>query len=198
MTVPFLYFGVQVAAAPFFPGFSFLGTTASELGSERSTHPAVFNVGTLIEGIACLVAAVGFLLALRRLGTHPILSWTTAIAVAIGGLGSLWAGYYPMPDPRHGGNPAFLIALLSLPLLFAIVLWRGGNMALKVYLLTNLAVLAAIVPIISGMAGLDTHEYRGIIQRSFALTVFLPIGVASYVLTQRISRKGTLLLSAAE
>jgi len=41
------------------------------------------------------------------------------------------------------------------------------------------------VPIMSGMSGLDTHTYRGLFQRIFALTVFPPIGVAAYVLARR-------------
>jgi hypothetical membrane protein len=186
IVVPFLYYGVQALAAPFFPGFSILGTTASELGSDLSKHPALFNVGAILQGVACLIAAIGFFLAFRWLGTHPVIAWPTSIAVAIGGLGSLWAGYYPMPDPRHGGHPAFLVALLALPFLFAITLWRRGHPALKAYLVANLVLLAAVFPIIGGMAGVDTHEYRGIIQRVFALTVFVPIGVAACVLGRRI------------
>ena len=52
VAVPFLYYGVQLVAAPFFPGFSFLGTTASELGSDRSTHPSIFNAGTILLGVS--------------------------------------------------------------------------------------------------------------------------------------------------
>jgi len=186
VAVPILYYGIQAAAAPFFPGFSFVATTASELGSDQSKVPAIFNIGTLLQGVASLVASVGFLRAFVRLGTHPLIAWPTSLAVAIGGLGSLWAGYYPMPHPSHGGHPAFLFALLSLPLFFALTLWRGGPVWLKAYLVANLLMLAALVPIISGMAGLDTHEYRGMLQRAFALTVFVPIGVASFVLARRI------------
>jgi hypothetical protein len=35
------------------------------------------------------------------------------------------------------------------------------------------------------MIGLDTHDYRGLLQRVFALTVFVPIGVGAYVLARR-------------
>ena len=52
VAVPLLYYGVQVVAAPFFPGFSFLGTTASELGSDLSTLPSIFNAGTILLGAA--------------------------------------------------------------------------------------------------------------------------------------------------
>ena len=79
--VPFLYYGIQAAAAPSFPDFSLVGTTASELGSDRSERPAVFNAGIIVLGTVTLAAAVGFLLALRRLGARPLLAWATAAAV---------------------------------------------------------------------------------------------------------------------
>ena len=186
VAVPFLYYGAQAIAAPFFPGFSVIGTTASELGSDHSTHPSVFNAGAILQGVACLVASVGFFRAFRLLGTHPVLAWLTSLAVATSGLSSLWAGYFPLPDPRHVVHPAFLIAILSLPPLLAAALWRQGHVALKSYLVANLILLGVMFPIMSGMSGLDTHIYRGLFQRTFALTVFLPIGIAAYVLAKRI------------
>jgi Protein of unknown function (DUF998) len=126
VAVPFLYYGAQAIAAPFFSGFSIMSSTASELGSDHSTHPSVFNAGAILQGVACLVASVGFFRAFGLLGTHPVLAWLTSLAVATSGLSSLWAGYFPLPDPRHVGHPAFLIAILSLPPLFAVALWRRG------------------------------------------------------------------------
>lgn len=191
VAVPVLYYGVQALAVPFFPDFSLLGTTASELGSDLSKCPPLFNGGVILQGVAGLVAAVGLFRALARLGTHPLLLWPTSVAVAVAGLASLWAGYYPLPDPRHGGHPAFLIAFLLIPFLLAADLWKSGPAALKVYLAANLLLLVAMVPIVSGMTGWDTHTYRGILQRVFALTVFPPIGVAAYVLARRIRALGT-------
>ncbi len=45
IAVPLLYYGIQLVAAPFFPDFSFLGTTASELGSDRSVRPGSSTPG---------------------------------------------------------------------------------------------------------------------------------------------------------
>src|SRR3982751_6698643 len=60
--VPFVYYGTQAAAAPFFPHFSFVGTTASEIGSSLSRHPAIFNVGIMALGVIALLASAGFLI----------------------------------------------------------------------------------------------------------------------------------------
>jgi hypothetical protein len=51
-----------------------LGTAATELGSDRSTLPSIFNVGAILLGIAALVATIGFRRAPLNLGAHPILA----------------------------------------------------------------------------------------------------------------------------
>jgi hypothetical membrane protein len=182
-----LYYGVQLVAAPFFDGFSVVGTTASELGSDRSTHPWIFNAGAILTGIAALLASAGFLRGLRQLGVPSILSWLPFLAVAATGASSLWAGIFPMPDPRHGGHPSLLIAMIAVPFVLAAAVWRvGASRAHKGYLAATILLLLVMVPIMSGMTGLDTHPYRGVLQRVFALTVFVPIGVGAYVLARRI------------
>ena len=66
-------------------------------------------------------------------------------------------------------------------------LWkRDGSRALNAYLIATIVLLFAMVPIMSGMTGLDTNSFRGLFQRIFALTVFPPIGVGAYVLAMRI------------
>src|SRR5262249_42897217 len=57
IAVPLLYYGVQLVAAPFFADFSVLSTTASELGSDRSSHPWIFKLGAIFTGIAAIVAS---------------------------------------------------------------------------------------------------------------------------------------------
>ena len=176
----------QAIAAPFFPGFSLIGTTASELGSDRSTHPSVFNAGAILQGVACLVGSVGFFRAFRLLGTHPVLAWLTSFAVAVTGLASLWAGCFPLPDPRHVGHPAFLIAILSLPPLFAVALWRRGHVALKSYLVANLNFSRRHVPNYQRDERARHPYLSRAISANLALTVFLPIGIAAYVLAKRV------------
>src|SRR5215469_6143537 len=89
IAVPLLYYGIQLVAAPFFPDFSVLGTTASELGSDRSARPWILNSGAILTGIAAVVGSIGLLRALRRLGAHPIVGWLTLVVVAGTGLSSL-------------------------------------------------------------------------------------------------------------
>jgi hypothetical membrane protein len=186
MLVPFLYFGLQLIAAPFYPGYSFLRNVASELGSDLARYPAPFNMGIMILGTLTLLSALGFLRALLRLRTPAIWAWLTFLAVAVNGLQSLWAGSFPMPDRRHGGHPLFVIGMVLLPFLFSVVLWKQSGALVRSFLMTTMLLIVALFPLMSGIAGLDTQSYRGLLQRLFTLAVFPPIGLGAYVLAQRL------------
>lgn len=185
--IPIIYFGLQLVAAPFYPGYNFLSQTASELGSDQFIYASIFNIGIFILGIITLIAAFGFLRALLRLEVHPILSWLVAIAVAANGLSNLWAAAFPLPDPRHGAQPPFLMIALLIPILLAAGLWkRPDARMLKAYLVASTLLIIALIPFISGIAGADVNAYRGLIQRIFALALFPAIGVSAYFLTRSI------------
>jgi hypothetical membrane protein len=62
VAVPFLYLGIQIIAAPFFPGYSFLSMEASLLGSDLAIYPAIFNIGAIITGIVTIIARLDFFL----------------------------------------------------------------------------------------------------------------------------------------
>jgi len=186
MAVPFLYFGTQLAAALFFPGYSFLRMPASLLGSDQATYPMIFNAGAILTGLPTLLASVGYLLALQQLRANPILAWLTTIAIALNGLGSLWAGFIPMPDPRHGSNP-FALGILLLPALLALTLWKRNDAgAIKIYLVVTNLLFIALILVMSGIVAIDTRAYPGLLQRVIALVFFPPVGVGAYFLAKRI------------
>ena len=182
IAVPFLYFGVQIVAAPFFPGYSFLSMDASTLGSDLAIYPPIFNIGAIITGIATIIASIGFLFALQHLGTNPFLTWLTSIAITLNGLGSLWAGFFPMPDPRHGSNP-FTVGIFLFPILLTITLWKHSKAgAIKIYLIVTNLLFIGLIPIMSGISGINTQGYQGLLQRIAVLVFFAPISVGSYFL----------------
>ena len=187
MAVPFLYYGIQLVAAPFFPGYRFISHAASDLGSDFSTHPAIFNTGVIATGMATLLAAFGFFFAFRRIGANRILTWITSVALTGTAVSTLWAGSFPLPDPRHGGHPALLIAMLLLPFLFTATLWKERDARLlKAYLGATIVVLVLMIPIMSGVTGLDTSSYDGLLQRIIAFTIFPPIAACAFFLARRI------------
>jgi hypothetical membrane protein len=188
VAIPFLYYGIQLLCAAFEPDYSFIRQAASELGSDRAARPQWFNAGIMVQGVVTLVAAPGFLRAMWRLGVHPILALLVAAALAVNGVHTMWAGYFPMPDPRHGGHLAFIIAMTALPILLTAALWQGSGPLLKAYFLATLVLLLAMVPVMSNKIGVDTTHIRGLRQRVFTLTVFPPIAVSACVLARRLRR----------
>lgn len=185
ITVPLLYFGAQLIAAPFYPGYSFLRQPASMLGSDLSTCPAILNVGAIITGVITLFASLGFLRTLRLTGIHPVIAWLTCLSLVSSGLSSIWAGVFHMPDPRHNSGPLGIGAFL-LPLLFAAAVWKLKDARmLRLYLVVNLLLMVALIPIMSGLAGVNMSSYGGLLQRIAAIILFPPIGVVAFFLLRK-------------
>jgi hypothetical membrane protein len=180
--VPVTYFGTQLVAAQFYPGYSFTAQSASELGSDRSLRPWVLNTGALLTGALTLIAAAAFPAALRSRNCPPAVAWLTAVAMASMAAGAIWAGTHPLPDPRHNpgaiGGGAFL-----LPALFAMAVWKWrGAAALKGYLFGNLLLFLLMIPVMSGVSGISIDRHRGALQRVAAAILHLPVGVMSAAL----------------
>jgi hypothetical membrane protein len=205
VAVPFLYFGTQIVAAFFYPGYSFLNQDASTLGSEGSRFPAIFNVGAIIVGILTLIASWGFMRAFRHSGINPILAWLTFLDVVSFGLGSINAGVFPLPDPRHTEGPLAVIGMgtILLPLLVPAALWKvNAAQKMKIYFLLNSFLLVALIPVMSGLiqiimvkAGTESpsyqsflNNYHGLIQRIFAFVAIGPIGAGAHVLANRMKQ----------
>src|SRR5277367_1528583 len=71
--MPFFYFATQLAAAPFYPGYSFFNQMASMLGSSNSRHPWIFNLGSMITGAVAIFGSYGLYKAFRA-GNGLVLS----------------------------------------------------------------------------------------------------------------------------
>jgi hypothetical protein len=193
IAVPFLYFGIQLLAAPFYPGYSFVRNVASELGSDLGRYPHPFNLALMLLGLVTIAAAFGFWRALRYLHANPALTFALPLAITVIGFQTLWAGYFPMPDPRHGGHPIFIVNMILLPLLLTTALWKqqGSGSILRGYLVATLLLLLGMVPVMSGRTGKEHPEYRGLCQRLFTLTLYPPIGVGASILRRRLNKKET-------
>jgi hypothetical protein len=188
--LPLLYFGIQLAAAPFYPAYSFLNRDASTLGSGGSTAPWIFNYGALVVGGLEVAIAAVFYGALRRARIGAPLAGALALALVSAAIGSLNAFLHPLPDPQHTDGPLAILGsgLMFLPLLSIAVLWRLG--ARRAAMLTAVACVA-LVPMMTGLvqricmkAGVDFSGYQtflngshGLIQRLGALVVFGPVAL---------------------
>lgn len=177
--VAIVYFGVQPVAAQFYPGYDFVTQVASELGSSRSQQPWILNTGAILSGVLALIAAMAFPSVLRRWNTFAPIRWATTVAMISLGAAGIWAGSFPLPDPRH--NPGLLGAgAFLLPILFAIAIWRRAGVGpLKVYLLVNAALFLMLIPVMSGWSGIDISGVRGAMQRIAAAVLYLPVSIVS-------------------
>jgi hypothetical protein len=212
VAIPLVYFAIQLAAAPFYPGYSFLTRDASTLGSDGSTAPWIFNGGALLIGMLELVTAGAFLRALPRARIGIVLTWATALALCSAAIGSLNAFLHPLPDPKHSEGLLSLLGsgMVMLPPLVTTVLWRLGA---RSYARFTILLWLALIPILTGLvqrigmqAGVDLTGYQvflngshGLLQRVAAFLIFGSIGVVAHRLRHpaaRIQRVGSRLGSA--
>jgi hypothetical membrane protein len=183
IAMPLIYFGTQLIAAPFYPGYSFANDTASMLGSTASRHPWIFNSGAILTGVAGIAAGFGFFGALRTL-SGTALAVIAGLTVVANGVLSLKAGLFPMPDPRHASWQFLIFPTLAAPLFFLIALWREG-VAVRMYFLLNAIALILLMPLM--MHRMAPLFAEGTTQRLLALVVFVPVGVTGSVLVKRVT-----------
>ncbi len=127
VSVPAIYFGGQLLAAPFYAGYSFVAQVASALGSDGSSLPAVFNTSAFLGAAALALAAWGYIEGLRRIGVRRVLAYLVSITLVSGAVGSLNVGLYPLPDPRHTAGALVVVSapfFFFLPILLLIAFWR--------------------------------------------------------------------------
>jgi hypothetical membrane protein len=175
--VPLLYFGSQAIAAAFFPDFSVLVHTASVLGSDLSSRPAVLNCGAALTGIAALISSYGLFRALHARGVRWVVVALIAVCSISTGLASLWAASHPLPDPNH--NPGVLGAgMFAAP--FVVLLGSlslSNATGLKRYLIANVLVFFLVAALYAGFVPIDLRLYGGAVQRLGALVMLLPVSV---------------------
>jgi hypothetical membrane protein len=181
IAVPFAYFGAQVAAAPFFPGYSALSVSASDLGSDRSLRPEILNTGAVLTGVLAALGSVGLALALPRVTATKFLSWLLAACVASIGLAAVWAGLHPLPSPQH--DPGALGAgMFASPFVSALAAWQVKPLRpLRWAFLLNLAAFGACAWVLSGSAGADLAAYGGLAQKFVVAVCFTPPSAIAFL-----------------
>lgn len=191
VAVPFLYFGAQLLAAPFYPDFSVWTHTASQLGSDLSSRPGILNGGAALTGVAALAASYGLYRGLRDRGVGLAAAALVAASSASMGAASLWAASHPMPDPRHnpGALGAGMFAAPFAALLASLALPRATR--LRRYLVANVLAFFGVASLYAGLIPVDLSLYAGGVQRLGALVMFVPLAVLSLGLLRNARPDGS-------
>jgi hypothetical membrane protein len=172
--MPILYFGTQIVAAPFYPGYSFSLQSESMLGTQFSRHPWIFNAGEILSGFAALGAALGLYRVFRR-KTHFLLGWLIGLSVACTGVICVKAGMFPMPDPRHNSWGFLLNFMIITPHLMLIGLWKHSHSSVvRAYLIFSIMLLL-VLSLVAPWLG------RGTLQRLIHVTTLVPVGVIGFL-----------------
>jgi hypothetical membrane protein len=179
-SMPIFYYGGQLAAAPFYPGYSFSDQVASMLGTSYSHEPWIFNTALILTGVAAILGAFGLYQTFRS-RTNRLVSWLIALTAAYTGSMSVKAGIYPLPDHHHY-ELRFAVASASLtPLLMLIGIWSKERLrALRAYLFLSVLLLVPVIPLFRKMIVVDGLSIgTGTLQRLLALGTYAPVGVVS-------------------
>jgi hypothetical membrane protein len=180
IAVPVLYFGTLFAAAATWPAYSHITRYASELGGPEAPLPWVFNAGIILMGAVCVLAAIGFGIALVRITRQSALGIATAICIGLFGVSMIIGGAFPMPNPLHGAF-GLAFALVPAPMLMALALRGQPDLGgLRNMLWVNAALMACVLAVMMGVGGLVTRANVGLWQRANALTMFPWIGIAAW------------------
>ena len=197
IAVPILYFGIQLVAAPFYPGYSFFSQDASTLGAPESSAPSIFNLGSIVVGVLLLLAIPGLYRACVGRNSRRIVHWVVMATFIAGAVASINAGLHPLPDELHASGllanigAVFFALPFVLPFLFHA---DSRSRSMRIYSWVNLAILFCLFPIVSGLIqrvggawDLELTAYQewlnnsfGAIQRIAAAVLMVPVGVLSW------------------
>ena len=179
VAVPVLYFGSVLAAAPFYPGFSFVRQFASELGAEGAPHPYILNTGLVGVGLAGILAGRSFWRTLLELGARPIAARWTGLLIAMFGVAIVMAGLFPHPSLLHWGF-GLSIPFVVAPTVLAFGLrHRPEATPLRRYLLATNAMM--IVLFIATLAAAHS-PIVGLCQLLYTLAAIPWLGVGAVAL----------------
>ncbi len=185
--VPLVYFGVQGVTSLGYPGYSFVANTASELGSDRSPWARGFNITVMVLGVVIAMFGASAAMGLRSLGTQWWRVVPLVIAVLTISVQTFWAAYFPLPDPRHGGHPVFIVGMMLLLPSMLLALWNHMGVAARGYFFFTHVHVAVMILIFSGVLFSDAFvDAAGLKQRLFTLALFPPFAVAGVVMWRRL------------
>src|SRR5689334_4622831 len=103
---PILYYLTVFCLGPFYGAeYSQARNMASELGIAGHPTAPYFNASAILSGVLMSMSAVAIAISSWSVVRDRWIGLPFAYACLSAGLSNIWAGMYPLPDPRHGMPP---------------------------------------------------------------------------------------------
>src|ERR1700690_1958521 len=83
---PIIYYGTQVLAWCFYPGYSFSQQVAGMLGTRYAKAPWILNSGIVLDGLAAVIGGLGLYRSYRRITQNLI---GVLVGLSVGFLGEI-------------------------------------------------------------------------------------------------------------
>jgi hypothetical membrane protein len=179
---PILYYLTVFGLGPFYgEEYSQVRNTASELGVHGHPSAPFFNASTIVNGILMSIGAIAIGGHSWRVSRERWIGLMLAYASFSTGAASIWAGMFPLPDPRHGMPPAVVgLGMFAIPMLFLI--WSFITPASKLkraWACIAFVLFCYLVAIKSGNLHAGPLRHEGLFQKAFFLTVFPSMALAA-------------------
>jgi hypothetical membrane protein len=151
------------------PGYSHMRHQVSHLGTVDFPYHYIFNTVIILSGLLLIPTGMGFYYSVKRIAGRKVLAFVIGILVGISSIGCFFAGFYPLPDPRHGGYGIGTILFLAPPFL-TWAFWKiRGTRFLILYQFISFILMIITFLILTGVGGLINGLNAGLFQRLFIL-----------------------------
>lgn len=171
-----IYFLTVFVIGAVTPGYSLIANIISEMGKNEAPYHQILNAVTILYGFFVLTSGLGFFYSVKRFTGKNNLSIIIGILVAMFGTSCIFAGLFPMPDPRHTafgiGNVQIIV-----PFFLALAFWKTeGARPFAIFHIVSLVIIISVF-ISSAVAIAGAHgnipTNMGLIQRIIILIFFI-------------------------
>jgi len=176
------------------PDYSHMRHLVSHLGTTYFPYHNIFNAVIILIGLLYIPTGMGFYFSIKRITGRKVLAVVIGITVGIFSINAFFGGFYPLPDPRHGGYGIGFIHFLT-PVLLAWAFWKvQGARFFIFYQFISLTLMIIVILIMIGVGGLASGTNAGLIQR---LQILAWIPWFSYVCYWLIRHKSEKITSVS-
>ena len=178
VAVPIVYYGTQLVATPFYPGYDFVTQVASQLGTSESRFPAIFNFGLALSGALIVLSAIALYPGLHRAGASKAFSFLGAAAQITMGVATIWTAAHPLPSDQHV-NSTLNHGFLATPILLTVLFWQlRASRSIQLYFTINAIPVLLLAGLTFGLFSWDVSSYMGAFQRAAAAALLIPTAIA--------------------